>query len=105
MNHFNKLTAELIGTYCLVFAGAGAIVVNDTFEGSVTHVGIALTFGLVVMAMIYALGEISGAHINPAVTIAFFVAGRFDGKLVVPYIVAARFPVGLGTSRSCLNLS
>jgi aquaporin Z len=88
MNHFNKLTAELIGTYCLVFAGAGAIVVNDTFEGSVTHVGIALTFGLVVMAMIYALGEISGAHINPAVTIAFFVAGRFDGKLVVPYIVA-----------------
>jgi len=88
LNQIHKLVAELIGTYCLVFAGTGAIVVNDTCDGAISHVGIALTFGFVVMAMIYALGDVSGAHINPAVTIAFFAARRFEGALVVPYIVA-----------------
>ena len=83
----NVLTAELVGTYCLVFAGTGAIVINDLY-GSVSHLGIGLTFGLIVMAMIYSIGEISGAHINPAVTIAFWVAGRFKGALVMPYVVA-----------------
>jgi len=69
-----KLVAEFIGTFALVFAGTGAIVVNETSGGMITQVGIALTFGLIVLAMIYTLGDISGAHINPAVTIVFWVA-------------------------------
>jgi MIP family channel proteins len=87
MRDLNKYMAELIGTFVLVFAGTGAIVVNDTF-GSVSHVGIALTFGLVVTAMIYSIGEISGAHINPAVTIGFWIMRRLDGRQVLPYVVA-----------------
>jgi aquaporin Z len=82
-----KLAAELLGTFALVFAGTGAIVVNDA-SGAVTHVGIALTFGLVVLAMIYAVGDVSGAHLNPAVTLGFFVARRFEGRQVVPYLVS-----------------
>lgn len=83
-----KLFAESFGTFCLVFAGTGAIVVNDVSGGSISHVGIALTFGLVVLAMICAVGDVSGAHLNPAVTLAFFVARRFDGRQVLPYIVS-----------------
>ena len=81
-----KLLAESIGTFALVFAGTGAITINDVSHGAVTHVGIALTFGLVVMAMIYALGDVSGAHLNPAVTIAFWIAGRFERNRVAPYV-------------------
>lgn len=81
-----KLTAELIGTFALVFAGTGAIVINDVSGGSITHVGVALTFGLVVLAMIYTLGDISGAHLNPAVTFGFWLSGRFPIAHVVPYI-------------------
>jgi len=83
-----KLAAESIGTFALVFAGTGAITINDVSHGAVTHVGIALTFGLVVLAMIYAVGEVSGAHLNPAVTIGFWVAGRLEGRLVAPYIAS-----------------
>lgn len=82
------LFAELFGTFALVFAGTGAIVVNGVSGGAITHAGIALTFGLVVMSMIFALGDVSGAHFNPAVTIAFWIAGRFSGKRVVPYIAS-----------------
>lgn len=81
-----KCFAEAIGTFCLVFAGTGAIIVNDEFGGTVTHLGIALTFGLVVMAMIYAVGETSGAHLNPAVTVGFWLSRRFPAKAVGPYI-------------------
>ncbi len=83
-----KLAAESFGTFALVFAGTGAIVINDVSGGAVSHVGIALTFGLIVLAMIYALGDVSGCHLNPAVTLGFFVARRFDGRLVAPYLVS-----------------
>jgi len=82
----NKYLAEFLGTYALVFAGTGAIVIDQQTNGSITHVGIAITFGLIVMSMIYAFGEISGAHINPAVTIAFTIAGRFPINKVPLYV-------------------
>src|SRR5688500_2519855 len=82
----NKYLAELLGTFALVFCGTGAIVINEQSNGAVTHVGIAITFGLIVMAMIYALGDISGAHLNPAVTIAFTLAKRFQLRQALPYI-------------------
>jgi aquaporin NIP len=83
-----KLGAEFIGTFALVFAGTGAIVIDEVSGGAITHVGVALTFGLIVLAMIYTLGDISGAHINPAVTIGFWFSRRFPGRNTLPYLVA-----------------
>lgn len=80
--------AELIGTYGLVFAGTGALTIDAVTGGGVTHVGIGLTFGLVVMVMIYAIGHISGAHINPAVTVAFACTRHFPLRLVPLYVAA-----------------
>lgn len=83
---YKILLAEAIGTFALVFAGTSAIVVN--VDGAVSHVGVALTFGLTVFALIAALGDVSGAHLNPAVTLGFLAARRFPGRLVLPYIAA-----------------
>ena len=78
-----KLAAEFIGTFALVFAGTGAIVIDEASGGAVTHVGVALTFGLIVLAMIYTVGDISGAHLNPAVSLGFFAARRFPVREVI----------------------
>jgi len=83
-----QLAAEFWGTFALVFTGTGAITINEVSGGTVTHVGVAITFGLIIMAMIYTLGEVSGAHFNPAVTVAFAVARRLSQRLVAPYIAA-----------------
>ena len=84
----NKYIAEAIGTFALVFCGTGAIIIDGVSGGALGTVGIAITFGLIVMAMIAAVGEVSGAHFNPAVTIGFWVSKRFEGKEVLPYITA-----------------
>src|SRR5580704_2834438 len=83
-----KYLAELIGTYALVFCGTGAIIINEQSGGLVTHMGISITFGLIVMSMIYTFGDISGAHINPAVSIAFTVSGRFPVKILPFYLLS-----------------
>lgn len=80
-----QLTAEFVGTFMLVLAGCGAIVFNDLAGGAIGHAGIAATFGLVVMTGIYAVGDTSGAHFNPAVTLAFAAAGRFDKRCILPF--------------------
>lgn len=85
---YRKYISELVGTFSLVFCGTGAIVINQETGGAISHVGIAMTFGLIVAAMIFALGDVSGAHLNPAVTLSFAVAKRFPFKEVLPYIVA-----------------
>ncbi len=81
-----KYIAEFIGTFTLVFAGTGAIIVDQETHGTISHMGIAITCGLTVMSMIYALGRISGAHLNPAVSIAFAVSKRFDARLLPGYV-------------------
>lgn len=78
--------AEGIGTFGLVFAGTGAVIIDAVTHGGVTHVGIAMTFGLIIFTMISAVGHISGAHFNPAVTIAFASAGHFPWRRVLPYL-------------------
>jgi len=83
-----RYLAEGLGTFCLVFTGCGAIVVDALGGGTLGHVGISLVFGLIVSAMIYAVGNVSGAHLNPAVTISFALARRIRARDVPPYVAA-----------------
>ncbi|MCL4163650.1 UNVERIFIED_CONTAM: hypothetical protein GTU68_033702 [Idotea baltica] len=83
-----KVYSEIIGTFAMVFCGCGAMTINEITNGSITHVGVAMTWGLIVMAMIYAFGETSGAHFNPAVTVAFAFAKKFSWKDVPKYLLA-----------------
>lgn len=83
-----KYISEFIGTFAMIFCGTGAMTINEVTGGDVTHVGIAITWGFIVIAMIYAFGDISGAHFNPAVSIAFAFAKKFSWKEVPKYIIA-----------------
>ena len=83
-----KMLAEGIGSFILVFAGTGAVMVNQLSNGAVTHLGVSFVFGAVVAALIYSLGHISGAHFNPAVTLAFWTSGFFPKQDILPYILA-----------------
>lgn len=94
-----KLGAEAIGTFALVFIGCGAVVVDHTSNGALTHGGVSACFGLVVMTMIYATGHISGAHFNPAVTFAFAAVHRFPWNLV-PFYIASQVSAALLASLS-----
>ena len=83
-----KLLAELIGAFTLVFIGAGAVAINSLFGGSVGLVGIALAHGLALMSIIYAFGNISGAHVNPAVTIAMWATKKMNTIISIKYIAS-----------------
>jgi aquaporin NIP len=85
---YKKYLAETVGTFALVFCGTGAIVINQEANAAITHLGIALTFGMIVTVMIFALGDISGAHLNPAVTLSFALAKRFPAKEIIPYLIS-----------------
>ena len=88
MKHSRELLAEFIGSFGLIFAGTGAVMVDQITNGAVTHLGISIVFGAVVTALIYSLNHISGAHFNPAVTLAFWSGGFLHRQLVLPYILA-----------------
>jgi len=94
-----RYITEFIATFILIFAGCGAIVV-ETLTGSLGHAGVALTWGFIVVALIYTFGHVSGAHMNPAVTISFTAMKEFDKKDTIPYIVAQI----LGATFACVVL-
>ena len=83
-----KYLAEFIGTFMLIFFGTGAVIIDQQYGGAVSHVGVSLVFGAVVSCIIFAFGDVSGAHVNPAVTIAFWIARRFEVKEIAPYILS-----------------
>lgn len=91
-----KLIAECIGTAWLVLGGCGSAVLAAAYpELGIGFVGVSLAFGLTVLTMVYAIGHISGCHLNPAVSVGLWIGGRFDKKDLIPYIVAQIIGGGL----------
>ena len=101
---WRKALAETIGTFTLVFAGTGAVMVNNISQGAVTHLGISFVFGAVVAALIYTLGHISGAHLNPAVTLALWKGGYFPKRQVLPYIFSQLLGASIASTILLLSL-
>ncbi|HCQ22379.1 MAG: MIP/aquaporin family protein [Aphanizomenon sp.] len=99
-----EVLSEAIGTFILVFTGTGAVMVNNISQGAITHLGISFVFGAVVAALIYSLGHLSGAHFNPAVTLAFWTSGFFPKKRVLPYILAQLLGSILASSLLLISL-
>lgn len=92
-----KLAAELIGTFWLVFGGCGSAVLSAAFPGvGIGLLGVSLAFGLTVMTMAFAIGHVSGCHLNPAVSVGLAVSGRFPVRELVPYVVAQCLGGALG---------
>ena len=91
--------SEYLGTFVLVYCGTGAITIDEVTKGSIIHLEVAMSFGLIVMAMIYTFGNKFGAHLNPAVTIAFATHSTFDKRAVVPYI-SSQFSGAIAASYS-----
>ena len=83
-----KYVAEMMGAFAIVFCGTGAVIIDGLTNGSISHAGVAITWGLIVMTMIYTFGSNSGAHFNPAVSIAFALANRFPYRSLLPYIIS-----------------
>jgi len=83
---WRRSLAEALAAFALVFAGCGAVVANDQYDGALGAVGVSLVFGLIIMVMIYATGHLSGAHINPAVTLAFTLTRHFPARDAVAYV-------------------
>jgi aquaporin Z len=83
-----KYLAEFIGTFTLIFCGTGVVVVDQQYGGAVSHVGVCLVWGAIVSSIIFAIGDVSGAHINPAVTVGFWIARLFPVREIIPYIVS-----------------
>lgn len=95
----NKFIAELLGTFWLVLGGCGSAMLAAAFPNlGIGFVGVSFAFGLTVLTIAYSLGHISGAHLNPAVTIGLWIGGRFDGKNVLPYIISQILGGILGAS-------
>ncbi|OWM86221.1 hypothetical protein CDL15_Pgr011045 [Punica granatum] len=97
-----KVIAEVIGTYFVIFAGCGSVAVNKIYGGSISFPGISVVWGLIVMVMVYSVGHISGAHFNPAVTITFAIFRHFPFKQVPLYIVAQLIGSTLASGTLCL---
>lgn len=99
MKLHRSLAAEVFGTFWLVLGGCGAAVLDAAFPGlGIGFAGVALAFGLTVLTMAFAIGHISGCHLNPAVSVGLAVAGRFPARHVVPYVVAQVVGATLGAA-------
>jgi aquaporin NIP len=83
-----RYLAEFLGTFAMVFCACGAIIADQHLDAGIGGIGVSLVFGLVIMVMIFAVGSVSGAHFNPAVTLGFLATGEFEKKEVAPYLIA-----------------